>query len=67
MFKEMNKNGLKSPMLMDSTINMCIGSTISFIFKRCSKLQMDQSCKGTIKCDKPLGYNLKIFKWGMSF
>ena len=57
----MNQNGLESPTLKDNTTDMYIGSTVSFIFKRCSKLLIDQSCNGTMKCDKPLGHTLKIF------
>ena len=57
----MNQNGIESPTLKDNTTDMYIGSTVSFIFKRCSKLLIDQSCNGTMKCDKPLGHTLKIF------
>ena len=61
MFKEMNQNGLESQTLKDNTTDMYIGFTISFIFKRCSKLLIDQSCNGTMRCDKLLGHTLKIF------
>ena len=57
----MNQNGLESQTLKDNTTDMYIGFTISFIFKRCSKLLIDQSCNGTMRCDKLLGHTLKIF------
>ena len=56
MFKEMKKNGLQFLTLI--ALLTCIGLTTSFIFKRCSKLQIEQSCKGTMKCNKPLRYIL---------
>ena len=57
MFKEMNKNGLQSFMLKDSTTDKyCL--TTSLIFKRYSKLQIEQLYKGTMKYDKPIGHVL---------
>ena len=46
MLKEMKKNELQSLMLI--ALLTCIGLTTSFIFKRCSKLQIEQPCNGTI-------------------
>ena len=42
-----------------------IGSTTSFIFKRCSKVEIEQLNKGMMKYDKPLGHILRealVFK-----
>ena len=53
----MNKNGLQSVMLKDN-ITENLWSATSFIFKRYSKLQIEQPYNGTIKYDKLLRHVL---------